>query len=40
MSKMANIKKVLVILSPDLIKTDKPMESALIRRDLPRWQCA
>lgn len=32
MSKMANIKKVLVILSPDLIKTDKPMESALIRR--------
>ncbi len=32
MTKMAKIDKVLVILSPDLIKTDKPMESALIRR--------
>ena len=32
MAKMAKIDKVLVVLSPDLIKTDQPMESALIRR--------
>lgn len=32
MTNTANIKKVLVVLSPDLIRPDKPMESALIRR--------
>lgn len=32
MTDVTTIKKVLVILSPDLIRTDKPMESALIRR--------
>ena len=32
MTYKAKIKKVLVVLSPDLIRPDKPMESALIRR--------
>lgn len=32
MTELATSKKVLVILSPDLVKTDKPMASALIRR--------
>lgn len=32
MTRKASIKKVLVVLSPDLVKPDAPMDSALIRR--------